>query len=107
MLAAKGGKPDERWGSLTCERLAEMADIVQEKIKERKAGKGKGLEFEKLTHNFWRNYIRRETLKAGGERAFHAILCCCRGTTVYILCDTFTPAVEVVAVEYFGTLERT
>lgn len=51
----------EAWGSLTCERLLEMGEIVHEAI-----GKGEGMQYEKLTHGFWRGYIRRETLLAGG-----------------------------------------
>jgi len=30
-------------------------------------GGGGGLQLEKLTHGFWRRYIRREVLLAGGE----------------------------------------
>lgn len=44
-----------------------MAETVQAKIKEGKEGGG-GLQFEKLTHGFWRRYIRREVSRAGGER---------------------------------------
>lgn len=57
----------EPWGSLTCGRLLEMAETVQAKIKEGKENNNGGLQFEKLTHGFWREYIRRETLLAGGE----------------------------------------
>lgn len=58
----------ESWGSLTCGRLLEMAETVQAKIKEGKENNGSGgLQFEKLTHGFWRAYIRREVLRAGGE----------------------------------------
>ena len=60
---------EEPWGSLTCGRLLEMAETVQAKIKEGKRNGGRGgLQFEKLTHGFWRQYIRREVLRAGGER---------------------------------------
>lgn len=55
------------WGSLTCARLLEMAETVQAKIQERKETRGGGLQLEKLTHGFWRGYIRREVLRAGGE----------------------------------------
>jgi len=57
---------DGAWGSLTCSRLLEMAESVQAKIREGKEGGG-GLQFEKLTHGFWRRYIRREVLGAGGN----------------------------------------
>lgn len=43
---------------------------MQAKIKEGKeggGGGGKGLQLEKLTHGFWRQYIRSEVLRAGGE----------------------------------------
>lgn len=59
---------DEGWDSLTCGRLLEMAEDVQARIKEGKEKKGGGLQFEKLTHGFWRRYMRREILRAGGER---------------------------------------
>lgn len=62
---------EDPWGSLTCGRLLEMAKTVQAKIKEGKLNGGRGgggLQFEKLTHGFWRQYIRREVLRAGGER---------------------------------------
>ena len=58
---------DGDWGSLTCSHLLEMAETVQAKIMEGKEGGG-GLQLEKLTHGFWRRYIRREVLRAGGER---------------------------------------
>ena len=54
------------WGSLTCGHLLGMAKTVQAKIKQGKEG-GSGLQYEKLTHGFWRRYIRRELLIAGGE----------------------------------------
>lgn len=57
----------EAWGSLTCAHLLEMAETVQAKIKKGKEGGG-GLQFEKLTHGFWRRYIRDEVLRAGGAR---------------------------------------
>eukprot|EP00752_Nemacystus_decipiens_P002399 g2263.t1 len=61
-----GGR-EEPWGSLTCGRLLEMAQTVQAKIKEGKLNGGRGgLQLEKLTHGFWRRYIRREVLRAGG-----------------------------------------
>lgn len=61
---------EEPWGSLTCGRLREMAETVQAKIKEGKEGDdtGGGLQFQKLTHGYWRQYIRREVLRAGGMR---------------------------------------
>lgn len=52
---------EEAWGGLTCSRLSEMAETVQAKIKGRR-----GLQFEKLTHGFWRRYVRREILRAAG-----------------------------------------
>ncbi len=62
---------EEAWGSLTCGRLVEMAETVRAKINEGArdggAGRGSGLQFEKLTHGFWRRFIRREVLLAGGE----------------------------------------
>lgn len=70
-----GAGREEPWGSLTCGRLLEMAEIVQAKIKAGKesgGGGGGGLQFEKLTHGFWRRYIRREVLRAGGKREMSA-----------------------------------
>ncbi|CAN0479986.1 unnamed protein product, partial [Ectocarpus sp. 12 AP-2014] len=55
------GGQEEAWGSLTCGRLSEMAETFQAKIKARL-----GLQFEKLTHGFWRCYVRREIMRAAG-----------------------------------------
>lgn len=43
---------------------------MQAKIEEGKGGGGGGggLQLEKLTHGYWRQYIRREVLLAQGER---------------------------------------
>lgn len=57
----------EKWYKLTCMKLKNMSKMAEERIKEGKNG-GKGFEFEKLTHNYWRKYIREETLKAGGPQ---------------------------------------
>lgn len=50
----------------------EMAEQVRAKIKEGEgegadADAGSGLQLEKLTHGFWRRFVRREVLLAGGE----------------------------------------
>jgi len=54
------------WGNLTCGHLLEMAKTVQATIKQGKEG-GSGLQYQKLTHGFWRRYVQRELLIAGGE----------------------------------------
>ncbi|CAM9906905.1 unnamed protein product [Scytosiphon promiscuus] len=60
------GGHESRWGTLTCDQLVEMAETVQTKIQEGKENRGEGLQLEKLTHGFWRRFVRREVLRAGG-----------------------------------------
>lgn len=57
---------DDSWGSLTCSRIEEMFEAVRDVVREGQEG-GRGLAFDKLTHNYWRRYIREETLRAIGE----------------------------------------
>lgn len=58
------------WGDLTCDKLLEMANIVEDALNGEgsEAGShGWGLMYEKLTHVYWRKFIRRESLKAAGN----------------------------------------
>lgn len=58
------------WGGLTCDRLLEMADEIERALNGESLqvdGNGWGMMYEKLTYGYWRNYVRQETLKAGGE----------------------------------------
>lgn len=57
----------EPWGGLTCDRLVEMASEVKIAMQEGRAGDRMGLAYEKLTHAYWRNHIRKTVLAAGGE----------------------------------------
>lgn len=67
LFAVCAGK-DTPWGGLTCDKLAEMAGIVERALNGSSSdrGEGWGLMYEKLTHGYWRKFVRQETVKAGG-----------------------------------------
>lgn len=74
---SRAGK-DVPWDGLTCDRLLNMAGAVQTALRKgRSRGKGKskwrgrggtGLAYEKLTHGYWRKFIREAVLTAAGEK---------------------------------------
>lgn len=57
---------DVQWGEVTCDLLLAMFEPVEQALQAEPGMDGSGLAYEKLTHGYWREFIRRETLKAGG-----------------------------------------
>lgn len=59
---------DVPWAGLTCDRLLEMAYTVIDGVRDGGGdAAGWGLQYEKLTHGYWRNFIREKMLEGAGE----------------------------------------
>lgn len=67
------GSDEKPWGSLTCDDLEDMADSVHETLRRRNEEQGEGFAYEKLTHGYWRRFIRSETLRAAGWWLFDSV----------------------------------
>lgn len=65
---------DVPWDGLTCDRLLEMAYKVIDGVRNGGGDAvGWGLQYEKLTHGYWRNFIREKMLEGAGEACFFAL----------------------------------
>lgn len=66
---------DVPWAGLTCDRLLEMAYKVMDGVRDGGGdAAGWGLQYEKLTHGYWRKFIREKMLEGAGDAFLFFVL---------------------------------